>query len=179
MSYSKSNGCAYCDFGYYSVIPMRERPSERSSIIAGFRNDLSESLYFTQTHWTMECEFFFTIMTYYKFHCMKIKNGTGEILNWSKAFGKWNQILRIQKLLANHQRLPWFMMHLPVYLKTNKMMFWAVESLWLRPWASVLDQRNEESISIMKTKSNLFLCWSCLLCVRVTFFCEADFINVD
>ena len=55
----------------------------------------------------------------------------------SKAFGKWNQILRAHKLLANDQHLPWFRIQLPVHLKTkpktNQMMFLAVEALRLHP----------------------------------------------
>ena len=69
-----------------------------------------------------------------KFHFMKFKKATGEILNWSWAFGSWKQILRAQKLLANHQHLPRFMMHLLVHLKTNQLMFWAVGALRLHPW---------------------------------------------
>ena len=89
---------------------------------------MSEGLRLTRTHWTMEYEIFFTIMTLQKFRSMRIKRATGEILKWSNAFGKWNQILWTQKLLANHQLLPWFMIQLPVHLKTNHMMFWAVEA---------------------------------------------------
>ena len=168
-------------FDFLSVILICEKPYERSSILAGFCNVLSESLYLTQTHWAMECESVFTIMTWNKFRCMKIKKATGEIWNCLKAFRKWNQILRAQEPLANHQQLPRFMIQSPVHLKTNlktnQMMIRAVKSLRLQPWTSVLHQRNEESISTMKTKSNLFLCWCCLL--RVTFFCEADFMKFD
>ena len=72
---------------------------------------------------------------------MKIKKSTGEILKWSKAFGNWSQIFKAQRRLANHQHLQWFMVQLPVHLKTNQMMFRAVEALRLHPWSNVLHQK--------------------------------------
>ena len=74
----------------------------------------------------------FTIMTWKNSRCMKIKRATGEILNRLKAFGKWNQILRAQKLLANHQLLPWFMIQLSVHLYWKKI--WKQTRLSLKQW---------------------------------------------
>ena len=79
------------------------------------------------------------------------QEGDWRDLKLVESIWKMNQILWAQKFLASHQHLPWFIIQLPVHLKTNQMMFWAVEALRIDPWASVLHQRNEESISIMKT----------------------------
>ena len=178
MGYSKSHGCAYCDFWFYSVISIWEIRLKRAQMLLDVVTSYFREFVFHQDTLDDGVQNVFDNNDEKNWTVRKPRRLLERSWTVRKNLGKI-QILRAQKLLANHQHLPWFIINLPVHLKTNQMVFWAVEALRLQTWTSVLHQRNEEWISVKKTKSNLFPCWFYLSCVRVTFFSEPEFINFN
>ena len=108
---------------------------------------MSESLYLTQTNWTMENENFIYDYDVKEIPLYENQKGYWGDLELVESIWKIKPDIESPEILAKRQYLPWSMIQLPVHLTTNQMMFWAVEFLRLHPWASFLHWRNEESIS--------------------------------
>ena len=87
----------------------------------------------TQTHWTMEYENFFYNYDVKEIPLYENQEGYWRDLELVESIWKMKSDIESPETLANYQHLPWFMIQLPVHLKTNQTMVRAVESLQLHP----------------------------------------------